>query len=166
MSTSSQPLCISINSNIFLASDNFNLASWIILWHNKHHVFIYLPNQLNPIGSLPETLAKMLIPFLREPQDFMHCGPGGAWIENIQSNPNQTLFVEALLMPDQNYTSSSQQPNISPMFLTWYQNILLIIGSFRKQYFNLKTPGRISRQSSAIDFTSHRGQYKILLQSC
>ncbi|MBW0572913.1 hypothetical protein O181_112628 [Austropuccinia psidii MF-1] len=28
-----------------------------------------------------------------------------------------------------------------------------------------ETPGRISRQSSAIDFTSHRSQYKILLQS-
>ncbi|MBW0576540.1 hypothetical protein O181_116255 [Austropuccinia psidii MF-1] len=27
------------------------------------------------------------------------------------------------------------------------------------------SPGRILRQSSAIDFTSHRGQYKILLQS-
>ncbi|MBW0487514.1 hypothetical protein O181_027229 [Austropuccinia psidii MF-1] len=27
------------------------------------------------------------------------------------------------------------------------------------------SPGRISRQSSAIDFTSHRSQYKILLQS-
>ncbi|MBW0567174.1 hypothetical protein O181_106889, partial [Austropuccinia psidii MF-1] len=29
----------------------------------------------------------------------------------------------------------------------------------------MKTPGQISRQSSAIDFTLHRGQYKILLQS-
>ncbi|MBW0572121.1 hypothetical protein O181_111836 [Austropuccinia psidii MF-1] len=105
MSTPSQPLCIGminiciqINVDITLNHDNSHLASWIILWHNQHNIFVYLPNHQNTIGSLPGTLSKMLIPFLGAPQTFMHYGPGGAWIENCQSNPTQTLFFEEYLL--------------------------------------------------------------------
>ncbi|MBW0541633.1 hypothetical protein O181_081348 [Austropuccinia psidii MF-1] len=104
MSTPSQPLfigminiCIQINHDIALNPDNSHLASLIILWHNQHNIFVYLPNHQNTIGSLPGTLSKMLIPFLGAPQTFMHCGPGGAWISNCQSNPTQTLFVDTPL---------------------------------------------------------------------
>ncbi|MBW0538571.1 hypothetical protein O181_078286 [Austropuccinia psidii MF-1] len=97
----SQPLCIGminicsqINGDIALNPDNSHLASWIILRHNQHNIFIYLPNHQHAIGSLPGTLSKTLIPFLGAPQTLMHCGPGGAWIENCQSNPTQTLFDE------------------------------------------------------------------------
>ncbi|MBW0500863.1 hypothetical protein O181_040578 [Austropuccinia psidii MF-1] len=82
----------------------------------------------------------MLIPFLGAPQTFMHCGPGGAWIENCQSNPTQTLFVEGVFMNDSNDPSSSQKPNLALIFFTWYPNILLIIESFQTQYFKLKMP--------------------------
>ncbi|MBW0587403.1 hypothetical protein O181_127118 [Austropuccinia psidii MF-1] len=147
MSTPSQPLCIGminlciqINSDINLNHDISHLPSWIILWHNQHNLFLYLPNQLNPIGSLPEAVAKMLIPFLGAPQPFMHFGPGGAWIENCQSNPIQTLFVEGVFMTDPDEPSSSQKPNLALMFFTWYPNILFIIESFRKQYFKLQIP--------------------------
>ncbi|MBW0473674.1 hypothetical protein O181_013389 [Austropuccinia psidii MF-1] len=68
----------------------------------------------------------------------MNCGLGGAWIENFQSNPTQTLFVEGILLPYQHDPSSSQQPNLALMFFTWYPNILFIIESFRKKDFNLK----------------------------
>ncbi|MBW0540007.1 hypothetical protein O181_079722 [Austropuccinia psidii MF-1] len=107
MSTPSEPLCIGminiciqINGDITLNPDNSHLASWIILWHNQHTIFVYLLNHQNTIGSLPGTLFKTLIPFLGAPQTLMHCGPGGAWIENFQSNPTQTLFFEAVLMTD------------------------------------------------------------------
>ncbi|MBW0465103.1 hypothetical protein O181_004818 [Austropuccinia psidii MF-1] len=70
----------------------------------------------------------------------MHCEPGGAWIDNCQSNPTQTLFVEGVLMTDKNDPSLSQQPNIVLMFFTWYPNILFKIESFRKQDFKLKIP--------------------------
>ncbi|MBW0475545.1 hypothetical protein O181_015260 [Austropuccinia psidii MF-1] len=82
MSTPSKPpcigminICIQINCDITLNPDNSHLASWIILWHNQHSIFAYLPNHQNTIGSLPGTLSKMLIPFLGAPQTFMHCGP-------------------------------------------------------------------------------------------
>ncbi|MBW0551898.1 hypothetical protein O181_091613 [Austropuccinia psidii MF-1] len=114
MSTPSQPLCIGminicikINSDITLNNDISSLRSWIILLNNQHILFLYLPNQLNPIGSLPEAVAETLIPFLRAPQTLMHCGPGGAWIENCQSNPNQTLFVKGVFMTDPDEPSSS-----------------------------------------------------------
>ncbi|MBW0521187.1 hypothetical protein O181_060902 [Austropuccinia psidii MF-1] len=107
MSTHSQPLsigmvniCIQINCDVTLNPDNSHLASWIILWQNQHKIFAYLPNHHNTIGSLPGTLFKMLIPFLRAPQTFRQCGPGGSWIENCQSNPTQTLFVEGDFMTD------------------------------------------------------------------
>ncbi|MBW0486504.1 hypothetical protein O181_026219 [Austropuccinia psidii MF-1] len=145
MSTPSQPLCIGminiciqINRDITLNPDNSHLASWIILWHNKHNIFVYLPNHQNAIGSLPGTLSKTLIPFLGAPQTFMYCGPGGAWIENFQSNPTQTLFVEGVFLTDANYPSSAQKPNIALMFFTWYPNILFIIESFQTQDFKLK----------------------------
>ncbi|MBW0578549.1 hypothetical protein O181_118264 [Austropuccinia psidii MF-1] len=125
MSTPSQPLCIGminipiqINRDITLKPDNSHLASWIILWHNQHNISAYLPNHQHAIGSLPETLSKMLIPFLGAPQTFLHCGPGGAWIENCQSNPTQILFVEGVFMTDANDPSSSQKPNLALMFFT------------------------------------------------
>ncbi|MBW0510535.1 hypothetical protein O181_050250 [Austropuccinia psidii MF-1] len=70
----------------------------------------------------------------------MHCWPGEAWIENFQSNPAQTLFVEELLITDQYDPYSSQKPNLALMSSTWYPNILFIIESFRKQDFKLKIP--------------------------
>ncbi|MBW0546042.1 hypothetical protein O181_085757 [Austropuccinia psidii MF-1] len=137
MSTPSQPLCfgminihIQINSDITLNTDNSHLASWIILWHNQHNIFVYLPNHQRDIGSLPGTLFKKLIPFLGAPQTFMDCGPGGAWIENCQSNTTQVLFVEGVFMTDANDPSSSQKPSLALMFFRWYPNILFIIESF------------------------------------
>ncbi|MBW0546306.1 hypothetical protein O181_086021 [Austropuccinia psidii MF-1] len=131
MSTPSQPLCIGMiniciqsNRDITLNPDNSNLASWIIIWHNQHKIFVYLPNNQNTIGSLPGTLSKTLIPFLGAPQTFMHCGPGGAWIENCQTNPTQTLFVGGVFMTDPNDPCSSQKPNLVFMFFTWYPKIL------------------------------------------
>ncbi|MBW0563802.1 hypothetical protein O181_103517 [Austropuccinia psidii MF-1] len=145
MSMPSQPLCIGminiciqINYDITLNPDNSNLASWIILWHNQHNIFVYPPNHQNAIGSLPGTLSKTLIPFLGTPQTFMHCGLGGARIENFQSNPTQTLFVEGVFMTDENDPSSSQKPNLALMFFTCYLNILFIIESFQTQDFKLK----------------------------
>ncbi|MBW0473955.1 hypothetical protein O181_013670 [Austropuccinia psidii MF-1] len=70
----------------------------------------------------------------------MHCGPGGEWIQNCQSNPPQTLFVEGVFMTDPNDPSSSQKPNLALMFFTWYPSILFIIESFQKQDFLLKMP--------------------------
>ncbi|MBW0554830.1 hypothetical protein O181_094545 [Austropuccinia psidii MF-1] len=70
----------------------------------------------------------------------MHCGPGGAWIGNCQSNPTQTLFVEGVFITDPNDPSSSQKPNLALMFFTWYPNILFIIESFQKQDLKLKMP--------------------------
>ncbi|MBW0493511.1 hypothetical protein O181_033226 [Austropuccinia psidii MF-1] len=147
MSTLSQPLCIAMihlciqmNSDIALTHDNFHLPSWSILWHNQHNLFLYLPNHQKTIGSLPETLAKTLIPFLGAPQTFMHCGPGGAWIENCQSNPAQTLFVKGVFITDPDEPSSSQKPNLEFMYFTWYPNILFIIGGLRKQDFKLQMP--------------------------
>ncbi|MBW0592740.1 hypothetical protein O181_132455 [Austropuccinia psidii MF-1] len=70
----------------------------------------------------------------------MHCGPGGAWIENCQYNPTEILFVEGLFMTDANDPSSSQKPNLALMFFTWYPNILFIMESFRTQDFKLKMP--------------------------
>ncbi|MBW0479296.1 hypothetical protein O181_019011 [Austropuccinia psidii MF-1] len=144
MSTPSQPLCIGmikihiqINCDIAFNPDNSHLASWIILWHNQHNIFIYPPNHQNTIGSLPGTLSNTLIPFLGAPQTFMNCGPGGAWIDNCQSNPTKTLFVEEVFMTDQHDPSSSQKPNLALMFFTWYPNILFIIESFKNQDFNL-----------------------------
>ncbi|MBW0528693.1 hypothetical protein O181_068408 [Austropuccinia psidii MF-1] len=105
MPTPSQPLCIGminihiqINGDITLNPDNSHLSSWIMLWHNKHNIFLYLPNHQNTIGSLPGTLSKMLIPFLGAPQTSMHCGTGVAWIEKCQSNPPQTLFLGEYLL--------------------------------------------------------------------
>ncbi|MBW0514521.1 hypothetical protein O181_054236 [Austropuccinia psidii MF-1] len=147
MSTASQPLCIGIinihieiNRDKTLNPDSSHLASWIIPWHNPHNIFIYLPNCQNTIGSLPGTLSNTLIPFLGAPQTFLHCGPGGAWIENCQSNPNKTLFVEGLFMTDQHDPSPTQKHNLALMFFTWYPNILLTIESLRKQDFNLQMP--------------------------
>ncbi|MBW0551262.1 hypothetical protein O181_090977 [Austropuccinia psidii MF-1] len=82
----------------------------------------------------------MLIPFLGAPQTFMHCAPCGALIENFQSNPTQSLFVEGVFMTDKNDPSSSQKPNLVLMFFRWYWNILFIIESFRKKDFNLQMP--------------------------
>ncbi|MBW0587113.1 hypothetical protein O181_126828 [Austropuccinia psidii MF-1] len=82
----------------------------------------------------------MLIPFLGAPKPFMHCGPGGAWIENCQSNPTQIFFAEGLFITDSNDPSSSQKPNLALMFFTWYANILFIMESFQTQYFKLKMP--------------------------
>ncbi|MBW0527000.1 hypothetical protein O181_066715 [Austropuccinia psidii MF-1] len=132
--------CIQINSDINLNPDNSHLASWIILWQNQHNLFLYLPNQLNPIGSLPEPLPKMLIPFLGAPQTFMHCGPGGAWIENFQSNPTQNLFVKGVFITDPYEPSSSQKPNLALIFFTLCPNILFITESFRKQDFKIQMP--------------------------
>ncbi|MBW0519851.1 hypothetical protein O181_059566 [Austropuccinia psidii MF-1] len=98
------------------------------------------PDHQNTIGSLPGNLSNTLIPFLVAPQTFIHYGPGGAWIENWQANPTQTLFVEGVFITDPNGTSSSQKPNLVLMFFTWYPNILFIIESFQKQYFKLKMP--------------------------
>ncbi|MBW0533950.1 hypothetical protein O181_073665 [Austropuccinia psidii MF-1] len=147
MSTPSQQLCIwiiniciQINGDITLNPDNSNLASWIILWHNQHNIFVYLPKHQHSIGSLPGTLSEMLIPLLGAPQTFMPCGPGGAWIEDCQSNPTQTLFVEGVFMTDTNDPTRSQRPNLVLMFFTWYPNILFIIQSFQSQYFKLKMP--------------------------
>ncbi|MBW0477743.1 hypothetical protein O181_017458 [Austropuccinia psidii MF-1] len=96
-----------IHSDITLNNDNSHLPSWIIVLHNQHILFLNLPNKMHPIGSLPKPLAKILIPFLGAPQAFMHCGPGGAWIENCQSNPTQTLFVEAAYMTNPGEPSTS-----------------------------------------------------------
>ncbi|MBW0462366.1 hypothetical protein O181_002081 [Austropuccinia psidii MF-1] len=137
MSTPSQPLCdgivnicIQINGDITLNTDNSHLASWIILWHNQHNIFVYLPNHQHANGSLPGTLSKILRPFLGAPQTFMHCGTGGAWIKNCHDIPTQTLFVEGVFMTDANDPSSSEKPNLVLMFFTWYPNILFIIESF------------------------------------
>ncbi|MBW0547687.1 hypothetical protein O181_087402 [Austropuccinia psidii MF-1] len=147
MSIPSQPIfigminiCIQIISDITSKIDDSHLDSWIILWHNQHNIFLYIPNHQNTIGSLPGTLSNMLIPFLGAPQTFMHCGPGGEWIEDYQSNPNQALLVEGVFMTDPNDPSSSQKPNLALMLFTWYLNILFIIESFRKQDFKLKIP--------------------------
>ncbi|MBW0584699.1 hypothetical protein O181_124414 [Austropuccinia psidii MF-1] len=147
MSTPSQPLCIGMinihiqmNGDITLNPDNSHLASRIILWHNQHNIFVYLPNHQNTIGSFHGTLSKTLIPFLWEPQTFMPCGPGGEWIQNCQTNPTQTLVVEGGFMTDPNDPCLSQKPNIALMFFTWYPNILFIIESFQKQDFELKMP--------------------------
>ncbi|MBW0524920.1 hypothetical protein O181_064635 [Austropuccinia psidii MF-1] len=147
MSTPLQPICIGminiciqINGDITLNPDNSHLASWSIIWHNQHNILVYFPNHQNTIGSLPGTLSKKLIPFLGAPQTFIHCGPGGAWIENCQSNPTQKLFVEGVFMTDPSDPFSSQKPNLELMFFTWYTNILFIIEIFRKQDFKLKMP--------------------------
>ncbi|MBW0472555.1 hypothetical protein O181_012270 [Austropuccinia psidii MF-1] len=87
---------------------------------------------------LPAPLSTTLLPYLGAPQTFMHCGPGGAFIENFQSNPTETLFVEGVLITDKNYHTSSQQPDLQLMLFTCYPNILFIIVSFRKQDFKLK----------------------------
>ncbi|MBW0476639.1 hypothetical protein O181_016354 [Austropuccinia psidii MF-1] len=155
MSTPSQPLfiwminiCIQINSDITPKIDNYHLDSCIILWHNQHNIFVYLPNHQHNIGSLPGTLYNTLTPFLGAPQIFIHCGPGGEWIENCQSNPTQTLFVEGVFMNDPSNPSSSQKPNLELMFSTWYPNILFIIKSFQKQEFKLK-------MSKEYDWNTH-----------
>ncbi|MBW0558565.1 hypothetical protein O181_098280 [Austropuccinia psidii MF-1] len=70
----------------------------------------------------------------------MHCGPGGEWMENCQSNPPQILFFEGVFMTDANDHSSSQKPNIGLMFFTWYPNILFIIETFQTQDLKLKIP--------------------------
>ncbi|MBW0506063.1 hypothetical protein O181_045778 [Austropuccinia psidii MF-1] len=123
--TPSQPLfigminiCIQINSEILSKIDNSDSDSWIILWHNQHNIFLYLSNHQNTIGSLPGTLSNMLIPYLGAPQTFIHCCPGWAWIENCQSNPTQTSFVEGVFMTDPDEPSSSQKPNLASMFFT------------------------------------------------
>ncbi|MBW0510256.1 hypothetical protein O181_049971 [Austropuccinia psidii MF-1] len=82
----------------------------------------------------------MLISFLGEPQTFMRCRPGGAWIENCQYNPTQTLFVGGVFMTDPKDPGSSQKPNVALMFFTWYPNILFIIESFQKQELKLEIP--------------------------
>ncbi|MBW0542547.1 hypothetical protein O181_082262 [Austropuccinia psidii MF-1] len=147
MSTPSQPpfigminICIQINSYIALNPENSHSDFCIILWHNQHNIFLYLPNHQRAIGSLPGTLSKTLIPFLGSPKPFMHCVPGGAWIENCQTNPTQILFVEGVFMTDANDASSSQKPNIALMFFTWYPNVLFKIESFQKQVFMFKMP--------------------------
>ncbi|MBW0507860.1 hypothetical protein O181_047575 [Austropuccinia psidii MF-1] len=89
-------ICIQINRDITSNPDISHLASWIILWHNQHNIFVYIPNHQNTIGSLPCTLSKTLIPFLGAPQTFIHCGPGGAWIENCQSNPTHCLEIKQI----------------------------------------------------------------------
>ncbi|MBW0510039.1 hypothetical protein O181_049754 [Austropuccinia psidii MF-1] len=131
---------IQINSYITSKVHNFHLDSWIILWHNQHNIFVHIPTHHNAIGPLPGTLSKTLIPFLGAPQTFMHCGPGGVWIENCPSNPTQSLFVEGVYMTDPNYPSSSQKPNLVLMFFTWYPYILPIIKSFQTQNFKLEMP--------------------------
>ncbi|MBW0483072.1 hypothetical protein O181_022787 [Austropuccinia psidii MF-1] len=70
----------------------------------------------------------------------MHCGPGGAWIEDCQTNPTQTLFVEGVFVTDPNDPCSYQKPNLAFMFIRWYPNILFIIESFQKQDLKLKMP--------------------------
>ncbi|MBW0567330.1 hypothetical protein O181_107045 [Austropuccinia psidii MF-1] len=134
MSTPSQPLCIGminiciqINSDIKLNPDNSHLSSWIILWQNQHNIFVYLPNHQRAIGSLPGALSKTLNPFLGAPQTFMHWGPGGAWIENCQSNPTQILFVEGVFITDANDPSLSQKPNLELMFFTCFISCCFII---------------------------------------
>ncbi|MBW0545615.1 hypothetical protein O181_085330 [Austropuccinia psidii MF-1] len=131
---------IQINRDITLNPENSHLASWIILWHNQHNIFVYLPNHQNTIGSLPGTFSKTLIPFLRAPQTFMHCGPGGAWSANFQSNPTQKLFFEGVFMTYPKDPCSSQKPNLALMFFTWNPNILFIIEGFSKQAFKLEMP--------------------------
>ncbi|MBW0578874.1 hypothetical protein O181_118589 [Austropuccinia psidii MF-1] len=79
-----------------------------------------------------------MIPILGAPQTLMDYGPGGEWIENCQSNPTQTLFVEGVFMTDPNDSCSSQKPNLALMFFTWYPKILFIIESFQKEGFKLK----------------------------
>ncbi|MBW0492848.1 hypothetical protein O181_032563 [Austropuccinia psidii MF-1] len=145
MSTPSQPLCIGMinigiqmNRDITLNPHNSHLASWIVLWHNQNNIFIYLPNNQNTIGSLPGNLSKMLLPFGGAPKKFMHCGPGGALIENCQSNPTQKLFVEGVFITHPNDPCSAQKHNLALMFFTLYPNCLFIIESFRKEDFNLE----------------------------
>ncbi|MBW0511156.1 hypothetical protein O181_050871 [Austropuccinia psidii MF-1] len=140
-------ICIQINSYISFNPDNSHLPSWIILWHNQHNIFVYLPNHQLANGALPGTLSKTLIPFLGAPQTFMHCSPGGAWIENFQSNHTQILFVEGVFMTDANDLYSSQKPNLALMLFTWYPNILFIIESFQTQYFELKMPKEYDRNT-------------------
>ncbi|MBW0565729.1 hypothetical protein O181_105444 [Austropuccinia psidii MF-1] len=147
MSTPSQPLfigmshiCIQINSDITSKIDDSHLDSWIILWHNQQNIFVFLPNHPYTIISLPGTLCNILIPFLGAPQTFMQCGPGGAWIENCQSNPTQTLFVEAVFMTYPNDPSSSQKPTVALKSFTWYPGIVFIIENSQKQDFKLKIP--------------------------
>ncbi|MBW0526056.1 hypothetical protein O181_065771 [Austropuccinia psidii MF-1] len=156
MSTPSQPLCIGminlcieINSNISLNTPNSHSDSWIILWHNQHNIFIYPLNQQHTIDSLPGPLSNTFILSLWEPQTFIHCGCGGEWIENYQSNPAQTLFVEGILITDQNEPSSSQKHNLALMFFILYPKILFVIESFRKQDLKLKMP-------KEYDCNSHR----------
>ncbi|MBW0506238.1 hypothetical protein O181_045953 [Austropuccinia psidii MF-1] len=145
MSTPSQPICIGMiniciqtNSDITSKKDNSHLHSWIILWPNQHSIFVYLPNHHRAIGSLPGTLSKTFIPFVGAPQTSMHCGPGGAWIQNCQSSPTKTSFVEELFITDPNDPSLSQKPNLALMFFKWYPNILFIIESFQTQDFKFK----------------------------
>ncbi|MBW0479468.1 hypothetical protein O181_019183 [Austropuccinia psidii MF-1] len=133
-------ICINLNSDITLHTDNSHLDSWIIPWHNQHNIFIYLSNHQHTIGSLPGTLFNNLIPFLGATQTFMHCGPGGVCTENFQSNPTQPLFVDGVFITDPNDNSSAEKPNIVLMFFTWYPNILFILEIFRKQDFKLKMP--------------------------
>ncbi|MBW0510823.1 hypothetical protein O181_050538 [Austropuccinia psidii MF-1] len=156
MSTPSQPLCIGmidiciqINCDVTFNPDNSHIASWIILWHNQYKIFVYLPNHQNTIGSLPRALSNTLIPFLGAPQALKHCGPGGAWIENCQSNPTQTLFGEVVFMTDQHDPSSSQKPNLALIFFTRYPKILFIIESCRKQDFNLQMPNKYDCHSNS-----------------
>ncbi|MBW0508427.1 hypothetical protein O181_048142 [Austropuccinia psidii MF-1] len=157
MSTPSQPLCIGminiciqIKNDITFKIHKSHLDSWIILWNNQQKIFLNLPNHQNAIGSLPGTLYNTLIPLLGAPQMFMHCGPGGAWIENFQSNPTETLFVEGVFMTDSNDPSSSQKPNLALMFFIWYLNILFIIESFQKQDFKLKIPKEYDSETDTI----------------
>ncbi|MBW0470574.1 hypothetical protein O181_010289 [Austropuccinia psidii MF-1] len=70
----------------------------------------------------------------------MHCSPGGAWIENGESKPTQTLFFKRVFITDPAETSSSQKPNLSLMFFTWYLKILFMIERFRKQDFKIQIP--------------------------
>ncbi|MBW0541468.1 hypothetical protein O181_081183 [Austropuccinia psidii MF-1] len=135
------------NSDITSKLYNSKLDSWIILWHNQHNILTYFPNHQHTIGSLPGARSNILIPLLGEPQILMHFGPGGAWIENCQSNPTQTLFFEGVFMTDPNDPSSSQKPNLELMFCIWYPNILFIIESFRKQDLKLKMPKEYDRNT-------------------
>ncbi|MBW0568373.1 hypothetical protein O181_108088 [Austropuccinia psidii MF-1] len=96
---------IKMNDDITLNPDNSHLASWIIIWNNQQSIFVYLTNHQHAIGSLPGMLAKTLIPFFGAPQTFMHCGPGGEWIEDCQSNPTQSFFFDGVFMTDPNHPS-------------------------------------------------------------
>ncbi|MBW0530528.1 hypothetical protein O181_070243 [Austropuccinia psidii MF-1] len=133
-------ICIQINPDLTLNPENSHLASCIILWQNQQNIFLYLPDHQPAIGSLPESHSKTLIPFLGAPQTSMHCGTGGACLENCQSNPTQALFLEGVFITDPNDPSSSQKPNLAFRFFKWYPNILFIIERFRTQDFKLKMP--------------------------